>query len=84
MACIELCGGVHTAQRQRLTQISIGFCTHFIGIGLGVGQCKLTTKLDQICRQFRDIGQNVEIPLYFMKFLEPEKVANFLMDIQNI
>ena len=33
---------VHTPQRQRLRQISIGFCTHFIGIsighGLGVGQ----------------------------------------------
>ena len=26
----ELCGGVHTAQRQRLMQIFIGLCTHFI------------------------------------------------------
>ena len=44
MAFIELCEGVHTAQRQRPMQISIGFCTRFIGIslGLGAGQCKLT------------------------------------------
>ena len=32
MACVELCGGVHTAQRQRLMQISSGCCTHFVGI----------------------------------------------------
>ena len=27
---IELCGGEHTAQRQRRMQISFGFCTHFM------------------------------------------------------
>ena len=32
MVCTELHGGVHTAQRQRLMQISIGFCTYFISI----------------------------------------------------
>ena len=35
MACIELCGAVYTAHRQRAMQISIGFCTHFIPICLG-------------------------------------------------
>ena len=41
---IELYGDVHTAQRQSPTQISIGFCTYFIGIciGLGVGQYEWT------------------------------------------
>ena len=33
MGCTELCGGVHTAQRQTPTQIPNGFCTHFIGLG---------------------------------------------------
>ena len=28
MGCIELCGGVHTAQRQTPTQIPIGFCVN--------------------------------------------------------
>ena len=37
MACVELCGGIHTAQRQRPMQISMEF-VH--GIGLGVGQCE--------------------------------------------
>ena len=50
IACIELCGAVYTAQRKRAMHISIGFCTHFIGIclglrtavavGVGVGQCE--------------------------------------------
>ena len=37
ITCIELCGGVHTAQRQKPMRISIGFCTHFISIGLSLG-----------------------------------------------
>ena len=46
MACIELCGGVHTAQIQRPMQLSIGFTTHFmciglsLGVGVGVRQCE--------------------------------------------
>ena len=32
MGCIGLCGGVHTAQRQMTTLISIGFCVHVLGI----------------------------------------------------
>ena len=44
MACIELCGGVHTAQIQRLMHISIAFCTNFIDIcvgrDVGYGQCE--------------------------------------------
>ena len=36
MAYIELCGGVHIAQRQRPMQISIGLG---IGLDLSVGQC---------------------------------------------
>ena len=36
MACVELCGDVHTAQRQRLMQTSIRFYTHFIGISVSV------------------------------------------------
>ena len=42
MAFRELCGGLHTAQRQRVMKISTGFCTHSIGIciGLGVGWCE--------------------------------------------
>ena len=43
-ACVELFGSVHTTQRQRPMQSSIGFCAHFIGIciglGLDVGQCE--------------------------------------------
>ena len=41
MAYIELSGGV-ILLRDRTIQISIGFCTHSIGIciGLGVGQCE--------------------------------------------
>ena len=40
MACTKLYGSVHTAQRRKSMYISIGFCTHFIciGLGLGVGQ----------------------------------------------
>ena len=34
MPRVEFCGGVHTAQKQRSMQISIGFCTHFIGISM--------------------------------------------------
>ena len=46
MACTELHEGVHAAQRQRLMQISIEFCIHFIGIcvGLGVRLIRLTSK----------------------------------------
>ena len=44
MACIGLCGGIHTAQRPMTTQIPIGFCVLVIGIGLGlvlgVAQCE--------------------------------------------
>ena len=36
MACLELCEGFYTTQRQIPTQIPIGFCTHFIGLC----QCK--------------------------------------------
>ena len=46
VGCTELCGSVHTAQRQTSTQIPMGFSTHFIstcvGLALGVGQCKCT------------------------------------------
>ena len=34
---VELWGGVHIAQRQITTQISIEFCTLVIGLGLGLG-----------------------------------------------
>ena len=34
-SCIELCGSVHTAQRQTPTPNPIGFCTDFIGICVG-------------------------------------------------
>ena len=30
MSCIELCGGVHTAQRQISKQIPIGFCVNLL------------------------------------------------------
>ena len=44
--CIDLYAGVHAVPRPTLTQIFIGFSTHFIGIcvglGLGVGQCECT------------------------------------------
>ena len=36
-ACIELCGGVHTAQLQRAMEISIGFCTYVTGICIRLG-----------------------------------------------
>ena len=36
MGCIELCGGVHTAQRQTSTQIPNGHCSNCISLGLGV------------------------------------------------
>ena len=46
MACIGLCGGIHTAQTPITTQIPIGFCILVIGIGLGLGlvlgQCDCT------------------------------------------
>ena len=49
MAYTELCGGVHTPQRQRPMQIPVGFCTHFIGTrvdhGLGLCQCETTSDL---------------------------------------
>ena len=42
MACTELCGGVHTALKERAMKFSIRFCGHVTGncIGLGVGQCE--------------------------------------------
>ena len=46
MGCIELCGGVHSGQRQTLSHIPIGHCSDCIGLGLGVcvgdGQCEHT------------------------------------------
>ena len=36
-ACVELCEGVHAAQRQRPTQIPSGFWAHFIGFRLCLG-----------------------------------------------
>ena len=49
MAYTELCGGVHTPQRQRPMQIPVGFCTHFIGTrvdhGLGLCQCERTVTM---------------------------------------
>ena len=43
MCCIELCGGVHIAQRQVPMQIPIGFCVHVIGICVRQGECIITT-----------------------------------------
>ena len=34
IACIELCGSVHTPRRQIPRQIPIGSCTHFLGLNL--------------------------------------------------
>ena len=49
MVGLELCESVHTVQRQKSTQIPIGFCTHFIGICvglcLGVVQCECTIRV---------------------------------------
>ena len=46
MAFIELCGGVHIAQRQTLSQMFIRFCAYFIcicvGLCPGVEQCGCT------------------------------------------
>ena len=39
IACIELCGSVHTAQRQIPRQIPIGSCTHLIGLNLCLRLC---------------------------------------------
>ena len=41
---MELCGGVHTVQRQTPIQIPIGLYTNFIGISVsfGVGQREYT------------------------------------------
>lgn len=49
MACVEMCGGVHT-QRQRPMQISIEFCTYFIGIckGLGLGNFYVFTNFEDV------------------------------------
>ena len=45
MACVGSCRSVHATKKQ-IPTISIGFCTHFIGIcnglHLGVGQCERT------------------------------------------
>ena len=46
--CIELCGGVHTAQRPRPRQIPIWFCTHFIRLGDGLCQCYPKCYIDKI------------------------------------
>ena len=45
---VELCGGVHTTQRQRHSANFHWFCTHFIGIciGLGVGKHSEFRNLD--------------------------------------
>ena len=40
LGSMELCGGVHTAQRQITTQIPIEFCILVIGLGLGFGHCQ--------------------------------------------
>ena len=37
LSSTELCGGVHTAQRQIRTQIPLEFCILVIGLGLGLG-----------------------------------------------
>ena len=38
MGCVTLCGYVYTAQRlMQIIEISIGFCTHFIGTFIGLG-----------------------------------------------
>ena len=42
VCCTELCGSVHTAQSWTATQITFGFSTHFIS--LGVGQCECTIR----------------------------------------
>ena len=42
MGRTELCGAVHTAQRQTSSQIPIGHCSDCIGLGLGVCACVLT------------------------------------------
>ena len=39
LGSMELCGGVHNAQRQISTQIAIEFCILVIGLGLGHCQC---------------------------------------------
>ena len=39
LCSVELCGGVHTAQRQITTQIPIEFC--MLVIGLGLGHCQV-------------------------------------------
>ena len=48
MGCIELCIGVHTAQRQTSTQSPIGHCSDCtslgLGVGVGVGQCEHTIR----------------------------------------
>ena len=40
LGSMEFCGGVHTAQRQITTQISIEFCILVIGLGLCLGHCQ--------------------------------------------
>ena len=46
MSCVEMCGGVHTAQRHLSTQIPIDVCILEIGLCLGVclgiGRCECT------------------------------------------
>ena len=51
MACMELCGGVHTAQRGRPMQISVGFCTRCISLCPGSVNEPLATLT--VCSQSR-------------------------------
>ena len=46
MACIWLCGGVHTVQRQIQTQIPIRFCTHFTVLASVSVSVSVNTPLD--------------------------------------
>ena len=47
LGCFELCGGVHTTQRQTSAQIPIGFPSVSVSVSfcLGVGQCKCTVRV---------------------------------------
>ena len=73
--CIELCEGVHTAQRQTSPQIHIGHCSDCIGLGLGVGvgvrQCERTMGVD-LCP-----GK----PVYCLR---AKKGGEYLLFIQNL
>ena len=43
MGCTELCGGVHTSQRQIPVHIPIGFCANLL-VSVGAGQCEYISK----------------------------------------